>query len=535
MFFQCDILMTYTVTHTMNNKPPQRKPWYKKPSRIILLCVALLISIPLISTLIWMVNGLLRTPINTIGKVSFEHTLPIPVLAASTVTTDGTRVFNLNLQQGTTKFFDDTATQTWGINGSYLGPTLRAKNGEPIQINVTNQLGQTTSIHWHGMHLPAKMDGGPHQPIQPNTTWSPNWTLKQPAATLWYHPHPHGETEDHVYRGLAGMFIIDDGNPTQATLPHEYGLDDIPVIVQDKSFTADKQFDRQKATVSATGSIGNEIIVNGSRTPHLNISAQHVRLRLLNGSTARIYNFGLSNDQDMQMIASDGGLLEQPVAKKRIMLSPGERAEVIVTLKPGEQASLRCYPLETGAGFLADRLNGSNDTLEIMQLRATQSLTPSAAIPEHLATVEKLPESAAVTTRTIDLTSEQSINGKSMDMERIDFSVIRDSVEIWDVTNKHDTPHSFHIHDVQYQVLSVDGQTPPPELQGRKDTILIKPNHTVRLIMKFADYSDPSYPYMFHCHLLRHEDNGMMGQFTVLEPGQANDPSGMEHMDHSQQ
>jgi FtsP/CotA-like multicopper oxidase with cupredoxin domain len=155
-----------------------------------------------------------------------------------------------------------------------------------------------------------------------------------------------------------------------------------------------------------------------------------------------------------------------------------------------------------------------------MQLRAPASLTPSADVPARLATIDKIPASAAVATRKLELTSEETINNESMDMNRIDFSPVKGTAEIWDVTNVHDTPHNFHIHDIQFQVLSVDGKTPPPELRGRKDTIFMPPGRDVRLIMKFTDYSDPNHPYMFHCHLVRHEDKGMMGQFTVVDPGQ---------------
>ena len=180
-----------------------------------------------------------RAVTDTVGQVAFERPLAIPPLAESRVE-DGTRVFDLRAGKGTTDFgVADTPAETWGYNGSYLGPTLRAERGERVRINVTNEVGETTTTHWHGHHLPAKMDGGPHQPIEPGETWSPEWTVDQPAATTWYHPHLHGTTAEHVYRGLAGMFILDDAQSRELDLPSEYGVDDIPVIVQDKKFDGD--------------------------------------------------------------------------------------------------------------------------------------------------------------------------------------------------------------------------------------------------------------------------------------------------------
>lgn len=151
-----------------------------------------------------------RLELSTAGEVDFDTPLAVPPLARSTVDADGRRVFDLTAAPGSHDFQRAEPTPTWGFNGDYLGPTLRATRGEQVVVNVHNRLPETTSVHWHGMELPATMDGGPHQPVEPGQTWSPTWRIDQPAATLWYHPHPHGQTEKHVYRGLAGMFILDD-------------------------------------------------------------------------------------------------------------------------------------------------------------------------------------------------------------------------------------------------------------------------------------------------------------------------------------
>ncbi|MCW4465997.1 multicopper oxidase domain-containing protein [Glutamicibacter sp. MNS18] len=177
-----------------------------------------------------------RNPVNTVGQVDFRNRLHIPPLAEP-IRSPGTTVFDLNVQAGRSAIVPGGEADTWGINGPLLGPTLRARRGESVRVNITNQLDEATTLHWHSMHLPASADGGPHQMIDPGKTWSPSWRINQPAATLWYHPHPHGQTERHVYRGLGGLFILDDDLEAALPLPRDYGIDDIPVIVQDKTFT----------------------------------------------------------------------------------------------------------------------------------------------------------------------------------------------------------------------------------------------------------------------------------------------------------
>lgn len=507
---------------------PAKKRWSRKKK--ILVSIAVVIGLLLLSESFSLLHTVIgTTPFTNVGKASFDQAMPIPALADSTIQ-NGVRTFNLNLQTGTRQFLPGQATSTWGVNGDYLGPTLRATRGEKVQINVTNNLPEDTSIHWHGMHLPAVMDGGPHQPIAKGATWSPTWTINQPAATLWYHPHPHGSTEPHTYRGIAGMFIIDDQN-TPAGLPHTYGVDDLPVIVQDKQFDSNNQFQGgNQSDDTPIGTLGNVILVNGAVTPHVDVKAQRVRLRLLNGSTARIYNFSLSNGGAMQMVASDGGLSEHPTSLQHIRLSPGERAEVVVDIKPNERIALQSLPESLGTQFINDSLVGAQDSFDILQLRGADALADSPAVPINLTTISSMANDKVAATRTFTLDSDRAINNKHMDLSRIDFSVQKDTTEIWTIANHDGLPHSFHIHDVQFQILSIDGAAPPPELAGRKDTILLLPEQSFRIGVHFADYSDPNHPYMYHCHLLRHEDAGMMGQFVVVDPGQS--PGSIQDMSH---
>lgn len=353
--------------------------------------------------------------------------------------------------------------------------------------------------------------------VVPGATWSPTWEVDQPAATLWYHPHLHGATAEHVYRGLAGMFLVDDPDAPGGGLPDRYGVDDFPVIVQDKTFGGEGQLDDSGSLFESIGVLGDSILVNGSPTPHLDVTTERVRLRLLNASNARVYQFGLADDRPFALVGTDGGLLPAPAAIQRVRLSPGERAEIVVTVRPGEDAVLRSSPPDLGGDVFQERFSGGDDTFDVLQLRAADRLAPSPQVADRLAQPPDLGPPAR--TRTFRL-GAADINDRTMSMARIDQTVTLGDTEVWEVHNAVGTPHNFHLHDVQFQVLDVAGRPPPPELSGWKDTVYVAPGTRVRLLVQFTDYADPDVPYMFHCHLLRHEDAGMMGQFAVVRPGE---------------
>jgi blue copper oxidase len=462
-----------------------------------------------------------RADVSTAGELPFENRLRIPELLEGERGADGVVRFDLEVRAGATQFRDGAATETWGVNGTYLGPTLRAARGDDVEIALHNGVDEATTMHWHGMHLPASMDGGPHQNVAPGATWRPAWTIDQPSSTLWYHPHPHGRTAEHVYRGVAGMFIVDDDQEADLDLPRTYGIDDLPVIVQDRNFDGDNQFDGAGR--------GDELLVNGTFDPYVDVAHERVRLRLLNGSNARFFNFGFVDGRSFDMIASDGGLLPSPVTLDRVPLSPGERAEIVVAFEPGEAAVLRSFPRGSGAGFVADRFGGHDDTFDVLQLRAADVLHPSAEPPDQLADIERLDPTDAVQTRTFRLSGTQ-INGEDMAMDRIDAVATSGTSEIWEIEGSGET-HNFHVHGVSFQVLDIDGAPPPARLDGWKDTVEIRSGTTTRLIVPFGNHTDDATPYMFHCHILRHEDRGMMGQFVVVEPGETASTPSAEH-DH---
>jgi FtsP/CotA-like multicopper oxidase with cupredoxin domain len=465
---------------------------------------------------------------SNVGELDFATELAVPPLLEGREQ-DGRKVFDLNLEHGTTELLPGKPAETWGVNGSYLGPTLRAARGDDVVVRVHNELPEATNLHWHGMHLPAQADGGPHQPIAPGATWEPSWRIDQPAASLWYHPHPHGVTADHVYRGLAGMFIVDDPQADALPLPDRYGVNDIPLIIEDKLLNDDGSIDFDQSMFGA-GRLGDTILVNGTHDPHLAIGDQRVRFRLLNASNARIYNIGFLDDRAFDLIATDAGLLEQPRPLQRLQLSPGERAEIVATFEPGETVVLRSFEPELGTESLRGRFSGGDDTFDLLQIRAAAALHPAPALPDRLTTLEPLPPVDPTSARHIEFTGGDQINGQSMDMNRVDQAVIAGSTEMWELRNNTADPHNFHIHGVSFRVVEQAGEPPPPQRGGWKDTVYLPPGQTVRFIAQFPDYPDPATPYMFHCHILQHEDRGMMGQFVLVEPGQQ--PHLADHAGH---
>ncbi|MFE6887370.1 multicopper oxidase family protein [Streptomyces sp. NPDC057694] len=430
----------------------------------------------------------------------------IPPLLHPAPGKDGSRRFALSLQAGRTAILPGKTTPTWGFNGTFLGPTLRATRGDKVRMTVRNRLPETSTVHWHGVRLPAVMDGGPHQPVASGATWTPHWTLDQPAATAWYHPHPHGETAQHVYNGLAGMFILDDD--TRPELPADYGVDDIPLILQDKKFDEDNAF-TGRVLKGTFGILGDHVLVNGTFDPHLKVTTDHVRLRILNGSNARMYNLSFADRRTFHAVATDGGLLPAPVPVEELALTPGERAEVVVAFEPGERVVLRT--VDNGVDI-------AEGDLDIIRFVAAPKLKPSPAPPATLSGPDPITPAADARVRHFVLNGHDAINGEPMDMTRIDEVVPAGAVEIWEVEN-HVYSHNFHIHEVAFRVLSVGDGKPAAYAQGRKDTVFVPGKSKVRLAVRFGTATDPKWPYMYHCHILRHEDSGMMGQFVLVEPG----------------
>ncbi len=397
-------------------------------------------------------------------------------------------------------------TDTYSYNGmSVLGPTLRLRTGDSVVISVTNELDETTTTHWHGADVPAEDDGGPHSLIEPGETWVADFDVIQPAATLWYHPHAHGSTAEQVYRGAAGLIIIEDDNPAAAALPATYGVDDIPVIIQDRDFTEDGQL-AFAIDDGDEGKLYSTLTVNGTLNPFIEVPKGLVRLRLLNGSQARIYNLGVEGAA-MTKIASDGGYLASPVVLERLVLAPGDRAEIIVDVG-------------TESAALVDSAFG-----RVLELRPNGSASGTGTLPEKLATIERISESEITVDRSFHMGDVRNfwefdatwvINGVQFDMNRIDFTVKLGDTERWTLSSD-DGQHVFHPHQIQFLILAINGEPPPPEESGWEDSVLVNSDREVVIAARFKTYAAEDMPYMYHCHILDHEDTGMMGQFLIAE------------------
>ena len=439
--------------------------------------------------------------------------LPIPPLYEGTLDGD-VRRFELTAQEGEYEILPGTTTKTWGFNGPFLGPTLYMRRGERIEMTVRNELPTATVTHWHGLHLPVTADGGPALMFGPGESWSPSWTVDQPASTCWYHPHPHGESAIQAYRGLVGAIVLDDDTTAGIPgLPSRYGVDDIPLIIRDANFDDDGQFDADN------GWLGDTLIVNGITNPRFEATTRRLRLRILNGSTMRFLNLTLG--VPFQIVATDQGLLETPVEAESILLTSGERVEIVVDLEPGRDLTLRSDGLPRFADLPDEesaQTFGVTDLFDVLAIGAPPEEAPAyPPLPETLIEFEE-PEKATVQ-REFRL-KDMEINGNQMDMSRVDEVVDHRGPEIWKVTNENAAKlHNFHVHDARFLVADVENGR-IDFTAGWHDTINIPPLATVTLHVDFGYYPDPTLAYMYHCHMLNHEDHGMMGQFVIVEPGQ---------------
>jgi len=452
---------------------------------------------------------------------------------------NGERVFDLNVQRGKTSFFDGLSTSTIGVNQSYLGPTLEMRRGDRVRMNVRNNMEEITTVHWHGFQLPAGADGGPHQPIRPGQTWSPSFVVRQRASLFWYHSHAHRRSGPQVYAGLAGAIYVRDDEEDSLNLPSDYGVDDVPLIVQDRSFADDGDFIYSTSMHNRMmGMRGDTLLVNGAYDPVFEAASDLLRLRLLNGSNARFYEFAFEDGRAFDLIGSDGGLMQNPHRTNRIVLAPGERVQLIVDFADGRPTELRAESVGNmgmmGGGRMmdsgrmgrrggrdADMATGRN--FRVLTIAPGASRRKAAPLSDRLVDLPFPDRSIAVRQRRFILNMGMgmmggfTINGRSMDMQRIDERVPVNDWEIWQIENPSMMAHPFHIHDTQFRILDRNGRSPAPAEQGLKDTVIVNPGETVRVLLRFEDYTDPDMPYMYHCHILEHEDAGMMGQFVVTK------------------
>jgi blue copper oxidase len=414
---------------------------------------------------------------------------------------------SLQAQSGSQTFIGGAATPTVGFNQDYLGPTIILKNGD-LAADVKNALKVPVSAHWHGLLVPGEHDGGPHLPIAPGESWQPEMHIAQDPATIWYHSHIHEQTAAQVYFGLAGAIHITDGDDDARGLPSEYGVDDLTLVLQDRRFDDAGRMVYDPSMMDVMhGFAGNRLLVNGQAGATAVVPQGIVRLRLLNGSNARVYTLFFDDTRPMHLVATDGGFLPEPIALNTLSLAPGERAEVLVDLSDGGASVLMSDPAQP-YGVIPFAVDAA------LPARITRLPDKLDGMLEKLAGTE-------VETREVSLDMGMggmmrgggfAINGRPYDMGRIDFAVAQGTVERWRIRSTM-IAHPFHVHGVRFRVLSENGAPPRPENTGWKDTLLVPGE--AEIIARFDQPAGQETPYMFHCHILEHEDAGMMAQFTV--------------------
>ncbi|BDT24966.1 multicopper oxidase CueO [Citrobacter freundii] len=506
--------------------------------------------------------------------------LPIPDL----LTADASNRIQLIVQAGQSNFAGKTAT-TWGYNGNLLGPAVKLNKGQSVTVDIHNQLAQETTLHWHGLEIPGEVDGGPQGIIPAGGKRSVTFTPDQRAATCWFHPHQHGKTGHQVAMGLAGLVLIEDEEIRKLMLPKQWGIDDVPVIIQDKQFSADGQVDYQlDIMTAAVGWFGDTLLTNGAIYPQHAAPRGWLRLRLLNGCNARSLNIAASDNRPLYVIASDGGLLAEPVKVTELPMLMGERFEVLVDVSDGKAFDLVTLPVSQ-MGMAIAPFDKPHPVMRVQPLL----ITASGTLPDTLTSMPSLPSLEGLTVRKLQLSMDpmldmmgmqmlmkkfggqamagmdhgkmmghmnndnmdhgnmnhgnmnhgemgnmqhgnmgnmkhggsfdfhnaNRINGQAFDMNKPMFAAAKGQHERWVISGQGDMMlHPFHIHGTQFRILSENGKAPAAHRAGWKDTVRVE-GGVSEVLVKFDHDAPKEHAYMAHCHLLEHEDTGMMLGFTV--------------------
>jgi FtsP/CotA-like multicopper oxidase with cupredoxin domain len=401
-------------------------------------------------------------------------------------------------------------TKMWTYNGTFPGPTIRRPTGQTTRVTLVNDLpaeaGDLT-LHNHGNHSTPENDGQPDDRLAANGGGSVTYTYtgteaggNERGATQWYHDHRMMVTARNVWMGLAGMYIIDDPADPQ-TLPK--GSFDVPLMLTDRSFDANNQLHYNPS--GNVGLMGNRILVNGVPQPYFVVGDRKYRLRILNASNARSYTLALSNGQAFTQIGTDSGLLPAPVKRTRIEIAPAERVDVVID-----------FARKLGQKIVLQNLAADGSLRQLMQFRVSRDLIETSSIPTKLRALPKLDATSAVT-RTFVLsrsrtTGQWLINGLAFDPDRIDADPRLGTTETWIFKNGSSSNHVIHLHDVDQQLVSRNG-VPAKPWERMKESWNLAIGETIVLKVKFTDNLGK---FVFHCHILEHEDDAMMAQMEVV-------------------
>ena len=449
--------------------------------------------------------------------------------------------------------------QTEHAGKAFQNPILRIERGARFTANLDNALAEPTIIHWHGLHTPAAMDGHPVNTIAPGGRYDYDFTVRNRGGTYWYHTHAHGLTAKQAYNGLASFFLVDDDDQRKLAkaLDLQLGVTDLPLVIQDKQFDPQGRLRYQpNAQESMMGWLGDILLANLTPNAVHSVTPRTYRLRLLNGSNARIYRLAFvagNTPLNFVVIGTDGGLIERPETVTEAFLAPGERLDVLFDAgqaQPGTNIFLKSLtfdPMEnegppSGMSGMAGMGNGqmmgnmSSSRLpmglefNVLKLVVTAGEHVVTNLPVTLSQVNAVAIEGA-TERKIELSMAHMrflINGLTFRMDEIAFEVKRGAVEIWRISNPAlGMPHPMHLHGFSFQVI--ERVNSPPQVSstarfgkgrtvsdlGWKDTVLVWPGETVRIAIDFTHDFPGSQTYLFHCHNLEHEDAGMMINFRV--------------------
>ena len=449
---------------------------------------------------------------NLLPTSALPQGLPLPSLKALTNQSKQAGIFEAELRAApvNVSLTPSLTTEFWAYNDSVPGPAIEVFEGDTVKITVKNDLPQETTVHWHGLPIPADQDGNPQDAIP--VGGSRVYTFKIPegsAGTYWYHPHGHHTVAEQVYRGLAGTFIIRSKQDPLMTLPEQQWL------ISDLKLANDGQIADNNMMDWMNGREGQFTLINGAYRPKIEIK-ETTRIRLWNANSGRYLHLNL-NDFNAMIVGTDGGLLEKPHPINSLFLSPGERAEVVLT--PKKTGSISLIAMAYDRGKMGPQVTEQD--------RVLAELTLTQAKPATLpATLRKLPALGKPTAfKKLEYTEIMEmgkgvpgmkfmINGKMHDLDRIDLTSKVGEVEEWTIFNNAHMDHNFHIHGTQFQIIEheLNGYKQAPDYVALKDTINLRPYETIRIkiVQKMKGLR------MYHCHILEHETIGMMGQLNVI-------------------
>ncbi len=493
--------------------------------------------------------------------------LPMPPLLEP----DASGKIALRMARGRHSFMPSASIASAGINGPFLGPLVRVRNGTNVIFAVENALGEITTLHWHGLFAPSEQDGGPHNVIAPGAIWQPVIAINQPASFNWFHPHVHGETARQAHLGLAGLLAVTDGGDRERGLPSRHGIDDLPLILQDRRVLDGETPYTPDMMDVIHGFRGTHIAVNGAIGPVAPVPAGLVRLRFLNAANARNFHLRFADGRPMHVIASDGGFLAKPAETALLTIAPGERYEVLADFSDGTPVNLVTLPDDNGKFGMGmmDRMKAFASSLAADEAHV-MAFAPDAGIAADLRALpgslddpgtadpakaekrrdflfdERLAENMAAmmqggqmgggmmggqmggmdhsahagraqgetgpAVHAMTSGMAMAIAGAPFDMGRIDVEARLGSDEIWTLSTQ-EMAHPFHIHGASFRVLTKNGKAPDIWETGWKDTVLV--SGKAELLVRFNRPAAKEKPFMFHCHILEHEDAGMMGQFIT--------------------